>query len=96
MRTGKCWFEKGDFDHFGMFWVFWGSFWTRGGPYNSPSTSKKSKMMQTKKMRTGKCWFEKGNVDHFGMCIMCFRAHFGPGRSLKQPHHVFWTLGGGP
>ena len=26
MRTGKCWFEKGDFDHFGMcfgcFWVY--------------------------------------------------------------------------
>ena len=40
------------------------------------------------KMRTGKCWFEKGDFDHFRMCFGCFRAHFGPGGSLKQPQHV--------
>ena len=40
------------------------------------------------KMRTGKCWFEKGNFDHLRMCFGCFRAHFGPGGSLKQPQHV--------
>ena len=44
--------------------------------------------MQTKKMRTGKCWFEKGDFDNLGMCIGCFRAHFGPGKTLKQSQHV--------
>ena len=45
-------------------------------------------------MRTGKCWFEKGDFDHFGMCFGCFRAHFGPGGSLKQLHHVILDPGG--
>ena len=79
MRTAKCWFEKGDFDHFWMRFGCFGAHFGPGGPQNSPSTSKKSKMMQTKKMRTGKCWFEKGDFDHFGMCFGCLGAHFGPG-----------------
>ena len=102
MRTGKCWFEKGDFDHFGMcFGCFRAHFgpggvpktaparhFGPGGSLKQPGTSEKSKMMLTKKMRTGKCWFEKGDFDHFWMCFGCFRAHFGPGGSLKQPQHV--------
>ena len=126
MRTGKCWFEKGDFDHFGMcFGCFRAHFgpggslkqpqpvisdhfgpggvsktaparhFGPGGPQNSPSTSTKSKMMQTKKMRSEKCWFEKGGFDHFRMCFGCFRAHFGPGGgSLKQHQHVILDPGG--
>jgi len=102
MRTGKCWFEKGDFDHFGMcFGCFRAHFGPGGVPKTAPARHfgprgslkqtrhvKKSKMMLTKKMRTGKCWFEKGDFDHFWMCFGCFRAHFGPGGSLKQPQHV--------
>ena len=108
MRTGKCWFQKGDFDNFRMcFGCFRAHFapggslkkapacrFGPGGPQNSPARQKKSKMMQTKKMHTGKCWFEKGDFDHFRMCFGCFRAHFGPGGSLKQSQHVILDPGG--
>ena len=36
MRTGKCWFEKGDFDHFGM---CFGCFRAHFGPGGVPKTA---------------------------------------------------------
>ena len=95
MRTGKCWLDRGDFDHLGSGGGSGGSSHQEtsrfrmqekllaSGEKYGPSTSKKSKMMQTKKMCNGKCWFEKGDFHHFGMCFGCFRTHFGPGKTLK-------------
>ena len=38
MRTGKCWFEKGDFDHFGMcFGCFRAYFGPEGVPKTAPA-----------------------------------------------------------
>ena len=38
MRTGKCWFEKGDFDHFGMcFGCFRAHFAPGGVPKKAPA-----------------------------------------------------------
>ena len=36
MRTGKCWFEKGDFDHFG---ICFGCFRAYFGPGGVPKTA---------------------------------------------------------
>ena len=69
MRTEKCWFEKGDFDHFRMCFGCFRAHFGPGGSLKQPGTSKKSKMMLTKQMRTGKCWFKKVILTIFG-CVL--------------------------
>ena len=80
LRTEKCWFDKGDFDHLGGCFGCFQAHFGPGGSLKQPQhVKKKSKNdADQKKMRTGKCWFEKGDFDHFGMCFGCFRAHLGP------------------
>ena len=67
MRTGKCWFDTGDFDHFGM---CFGCFRAHFGPGGTLKQPQHVKMMQTKKMRTGKCWFDKGDFDQLGVVVV--------------------------
>ena len=93
MRTGKCWFEKVDFDHFGMcFGCFQAHFGPEGVPKTAPARHygpggslkqpqhvKKVKNNADQKDAHWKMLVEKGDFDHFGICFGCFRAHFGPG-----------------
>ena len=93
MRTGKCWFEKGDFDHF---WMCFGCFRAQFGPGGVPKTAparhfepgaslkqpqhvKKVKTDADQKDAHWKMLVSTGDFDHFRMCFGCFRAHFGPG-----------------
>jgi hypothetical protein len=43
MRTGKCWFEKGDFDHFWMCFGCFRAHFGTGGSLKQPQHVKKVK-----------------------------------------------------
>ena len=82
MHTGKCWFQKGDFDHF---WMCFGCFGAHFGPGGS--------LKQPQHVKKVRCALENAGLKKVMLTILgCVLGVFGlildPGGSLKQPQHV--------